>query len=676
MLRIPENQPLVYEARHIVKRAAMRRRLSNNSAEWGSQIQDALYNEHQQLNSKKVQIHWESKDDTTGNGVGRIVIEGRIAVPIIVENFRLAPLDTFTDAKSRPHRLNPKRMKKALFDPDLFESVISPQDEQGLMPDVPLYRSYGVLPWEEGRHVYASLLDEILPAATKGDLEKFASVINSDPQIPVNFQAYGTIDIAAKILNTKHSGGIEKIAEDLADKLPVNVVQFRFLPDRTLTMKVASDGVWAPQEVVLAENRLTPTLATLGITNTGWALKQAASPEGLTVTLRDRDVKPVCADAFEEISAIGKFGHYLVKDLAGREIAGYVFPQFYTLGKEAMPRALFLSPTLNVMQSKIAGIECPPLTEEIPSALPECNDTGCFVFESGGKAAALEPVEIRLVESSPSQVMIKASTLMGQEVTFNLSKSATDLVPVIEGVSYLLPLSAKFVKMNSLISDEILVGNEKVLSKMAREEVLGEDKVRLTSPTGGRYFVFHGPMAEKMGCAGIEQYPDETIFKLAATGMSVEDAFETMQKAKTAGAVVVGGLRPLVIGREALGLEKRAANMQLLATLPSIKKNLEDLVKVAADMQDPTSVDRVLALGFLNPQNIGIMCDHMDDLENTGTRLSEMLLAARMGAKQDLNESAIMQARQAIDDVLEGLANLRSRLGPQTSSEETGGSAE
>lgn len=715
----PETMPLIYEPKPLVKQAARYRKLSNNSAEWGRQIQDALYNEQKQLNTRKVQVIWESKDDTTGNAVGRVVVDGKIAIPVIVNNFKLAPLDTFTDRNVKPHRLSPGRLKKALFNPDLFSGIITPQDERGLMPDIPLYRSYGVLPWEEGRRVYASahqldsmgqakleklaqedpfsiavmvyklacsdenftdcgpsLLDTVLATATSQDLEKFAQALNENPQIAVNFHAYGMADMISQILNTRPTG-VEKVASDLMERLPVSVVQFRLTPDHKLLMKLASDGVYAPQEVILPNDQFAERLEALGIEDTGQALRKAASPTGLVLTLRSKSAEPIFGADLKEIPAIDKFGHYVVKDISGKEHRGTVFPQFYALSKESMPRALFLSDTLNVMQGKIAGLPDPSAPEEVASCVPQTGDTGVFVYEKGAEAIALEPVTIKLIEKGAEEVQISAETLMGLPVRFHLSKAARDLVPLkgSDTLAFLLPLSMKFAKLSNLVANDYLVGDAKTINKMASTEVLGPSTCRVTSPVGGRLFLFQGPLAEKMGSAGIEQYPDEALFKLACMGLSADDAQGVLDRATATGSVIVGGLRDVTPAKDILGHEKRAMNMQVLASIPQIKKDPAMLLKIAGDVQDPTSVDRVLGLGVLGPQNYGILVDHMGDLENTGVRLSEMLLATRMGAK-DMNESAIIQARQAIDDVLDGLSNLKSRLGPQTSTSEEGGTSE
>ena len=686
MLTAPETIPLTYGPKPVfTKLGARYRKLSQNSAEWGRQIQDALYNEQPQLNDKKINIHWESKDDTQGNAVGRLVVEGKIAIPIIVDNFKLAPLDTYTDQNVKPHRINPKRLKQALFNPDMFDGIISPQDERGLMPDIPLYRSYGVLPWEEGRRVYASLLDQVLPYATQDSLEKFAAALNSDPQISVNFHAHGMADIISKVLHTRPEP-FEKIADDLLERLPVSVVQIRANGNLEFLMKMASDGLYAPQEIVIPADQIQDRLQRLGVDDVHAGIQKAAEPEGLTVTLRRMNAAPVFDTEVADVGHVEKFGSYQVKDINGRDRKGYVFPRFHQFDKKAMDRALFIGDGFAVMQPKIAGIrDAVGSSQELPSALPNSGDTGVFVFEAanpegGYHAAALEPVKIACVEFEPEGAIVEGQNLMGERVRLCVSKVATDLIELDEASkthrTFLLPESAKFVKLNGLMAEEILMSQPAMLKEAAQGGALGPNQCQVSSPLGGRLYTLTGPLAELMECSGQEQYPDEAIFKLACMGLSAEDAQGVLKTARERGSVTVGGLRELKSGKVALGHTKRAEKIQALSVLPKVQQDVRELIKVAADIQDPASVDRVLALNFLNPQNIGILVDHMNDLEDTGTRLSEMLIATRMGARSDLNESAIIQARQSIDDVLDGLANLRSRLGPQTATEETGGSVE
>jgi hypothetical protein len=81
-----------------------------------------------------------------------------------------------------------------------------------------------------------------------------------------------------------------------------------------------------------------------------------------------------------------------------------------------------------------------------------------------------------------------------------------------------------------------------------------------------------------------------------------------------------------------------------------------------ASIADPESVDAVLALGLITPDNLMAFLDHMQPLEDTVGRLAQMLIMARLGGLTELPEPALERSMKAIDRVLAGLKALRVRL--------------
>jgi hypothetical protein len=80
--------------------------------------------------------------------------------------------------------------------------------------------------------------------------------------------------------------------------------------------------------------------------------------------------------------------------------------------------------------------------------------------------------------------------------------------------------------------------------------------------------------------------------------------------------------------------------------------------KNAAAMVGTDTVDAVLALNFLNPENVSTFLDELPLLQNAVTKLASLVLATQLGL-QTVPKTAAVRAMFALDDVITGLKGLR-----------------
>lgn len=693
--------PLVYHSRVLTKLAGRTTRLAQNPTDWSRQVLDTLFSTHNFLNDKKVAIFWGEKDDRTGNAVGQVTVEDKISIPLFVENRILAPLDTFIK-EGKPFRISPPRLKACLFDPELFGPIISRPEERSMTSDIPLHQQtrvdqlaegrgryaseipknvIDIRPWlekiasqaNEAYHGFNSILAPILAKVSRTDIEKFAHTLAADPQIYANFTMNGyrtSIDNILKIDPPTR----EKLAGDLLGNLPVNVIHFRMMPDRSFSMKVASDLTFAPHEVHLTPDRLSQVLTALGLSPSE-VITKAASSTGFVHTIRTQDRAPLYLSDMKVPSEITSYGAYRVKEASGAEHTGWVFPLVYDFELGALDKQIFVSlpgDGVHAYQSKIAGV---PFASEdhntpsYPSDVPTSGDYGVFIFEAkDGNAVATAPIKIATVEHLPHGFEIHGTDMHGSPITLAHSDHSIEIIPMVNRPNgFVIPKNAKYASLKKPVS---LLSTPDQLKTAAFNNFAGENYARIRSFANGRSFLFSGPLASKLDIEGVEQNPHEALFKLAVLGLSPASAHEVLTRTVHENEVTLGDLRDIHPIHHDLSYEKTAQHLQELAALPTLK---QDTTKLASDIKDPEILDHVLALNFLNPGNIGILVDHMEDLEATVSRLSEILIACRLGAKKDIPEDAVVQARQALDEVIEGLANLKSRLGPQTESANASG---
>jgi hypothetical protein len=65
----------------------------------------------------------------------------------------------------------------------------------------------------------------------------------------------------------------------------------------------------------------------------------------------------------------------------------------------------------------------------------------------------------------------------------------------------------------------------------------------------------------------------------------------------------------------------------------------------------------VLALNYINPENVSTFVDYLPELEQTSEKLSEMLLYSYLGMNE-LPEGAVARSLKGVEDVISGLKSM------------------
>ena len=114
------------------------------------------------------------------------------------------------------------------------------------------------------------------------------------------------------------------------------------------------------------------------------------------------------------------------------------------------------------------------------------------------------------------------------------------------------------------------------------------------------------------------------------------------------------------VGREIkLASDERVASVaRARAVLADFPIARQQLFKEAATIGDPTAVDTVLSLGFLNPENLNTFISYLPVIEDAQAKMCDVLLASRLGTLIDTPEGAIERAVRSTEAVLEGLKAL------------------
>ena len=126
-----------------------------------------------------------------------------------------------------------------------------------------------------------------------------------------------------------------------------------------------------------------------------------------------------------------------------------------------------------------------------------------------------------------------------------------------------------------------------------------------------------------------------------------------VSEARKKGMVKLSNLKTITTLGEQFSQATKVASA-LAEEMPDLKR---DLIKEAAEIADEGTVDNLLALNFINPENLATFVGYMPKLEETSERLAEMLLYSQLGMNE-LPESAVERSMKNMEEVVQGLKGI------------------
>jgi hypothetical protein len=354
----------------------------------------------------------------------------------------------------------------------------------------------------------------------------------------------------------------------------------------------------------------------------------------------------------ESPQPINQFGMYKVMEATeGKQLVGYVFPTLLDprTGQET-PQALFTNGSQFAVQDSILGV-----LVDVNHNLPESTATrGLGVFyKSNGKAiAATIPFEIMTEVTVEGRKYYASRAPDGMEV--QLVKVEGLKMPFLSGPGEIaIPADWSFLALDSPVQLEegaSAMPGGAVPMKTAQVENIGTMvEVRAWS---SHVCDLRGPVFAKIG-SGEHSWVDGA-FWLAAAGMTQETSTALFDKAASEGRPIrVFGLRPLVPFEETV----KAARALAARDLADWNAPRPCLLKEAVALTDGASVDTVLALNFLSPENVDVFMENIPRLEETSTRLASLVLAVQLGL-QGVPLTPAVRAMFALEDTISALKAL------------------
>lgn len=651
------------------EKLGMEYRLSEDPNDWPQQILDQLYRQAPYSSDYAPKVTLDQVDADRKYALGKVELLNRMAinprddatpegmrgnskvvVPIVVQDSKLQPMDLLMHS-GEVEPLTEERLRKALFRPTMFEAIKKRPGDLSMVEQLfPPSRQHGgsrssmMSDTSGGIERTASahpefLMDAILPTIKKAHVAEITESLNNDHSMRAALFSNETVlPFMAKLAEAEAANKDPRTyLQKVAHSIKPSVVQVQKIAGG-FRVKTAN-----PQALIPTADDI-PRPAAVG-TLGGDLVSKVESDGTTTIT-----TQPAVKDSLEDlnIKVINEFGIYKVKSQGdNKEMIGWVFPKVMDFTGEVLPMAVFSNGSESAIQENIAGVPVARQTD-ILSSKPQ--GTGSFYYASPSGAQALLPVDILSEQETPEGRGYMAETMLGEQCVLVMMPGLKTVSEIGDG-RYGIPDTCGFMPLENTID---LTSSPDEFTKSAEARMLSTNAVRVI--TDGSYFTFQGKEIDKL--AGVMETEgvtkDEAVFLGAILGQDPVKLAHDLTSLRSKGQYELWfGGSPVTPFKDKYAAARSAA-ADRMRKFPDLRMNL---FKEAAPINDPTAVDKILSLNFLNAENVSIFASYVPEFELVIRKLSELLLAARMGLDA-VDHGAIQKAVVHLDKVVSGLRSL------------------
>jgi hypothetical protein len=626
-------------------------KLPENSRLWNQEILKYLFEQHEWINADNYFLRWGSAfDGDKGFATGVIVLSrsnDTISIPVIVKDFELEPLDVFFyDGSFRP--LTERTVEQVFTDTDIAEKLIDGGgDAENLAKDF--------FPPRWGKYLTASANPERICSALFIDEEDRKELAERIKQAAAHFHGNDTaINYVRSILrqeNPKEEPELTKVSSALISSEPVAGFKIDYMENDTHLEKTGS--------YIVAYNFLKEAFG-------------YDKPE-IDALLEKAEKNVVAVQTREKLAALGQKdmsnmpvvninedAKIVTQTKSGQTIEGQVIPRTYNFELRRFTRnKLLVDRERNIlaMAEKMVGIrkgqDFNSLFTNKRMIMARPGLIVSFAWkDSGGTmghsiVAATEPAKIISVEE-----------FKGVGKLYNLISSfgSRHRVMVVEGLNR--PVFDRKNEYNAIYLPEksVILSATKMVDLVSTPEEFkkvvvdqGED-VSLSKLSSTNEILLRGLGFNKSANA------TEVTLRLVDKGVPYEKASEAVKLASLLGHTTLYVDRPEV---EKQASFDEAPFEELVEELRSIRNEF-DLVKIAAEIKDVDTLDKVLSLNLINKRNLIVFMKMLPEFKQTVRNLAHLLVASRIG-EVGVNENAIEDAMNALQSLVEKMEGSKIR---------------
>jgi hypothetical protein len=645
------DQPLQFKE----KAAGTLTRLGDNTDNWPQEITQEAYKQLPFLSDFEPHVILDKVDEQKGAAWGSIecrpktemTVEemhtspiDKVHIPIIIKDQQLYPFDTFMNGKKYDH-LTEGRLRAALFRPEPMDVPRQRPPEPSMTHELhpPLTGVLGsklgsamellevpVLPQLHGR-VLQQHADRIKQACEDPSLR--AQISNADEGVMAAFNS------ALSLQPTDP----EKTASLVRDSIRPSVVQLKKLANGNVMVKWANPEAFAPQQQEVPMSVAQDLHGEQDLTG-------VMENDGTVTASPNAPIKETMEA--EEIKVADSFGLWKVQDLQGNTMIGWVFPQLMSLAMQPLPLSLFNNGSQHAVQENIAG-EMAGKSVDLPKGEPR--GYGCLYYLDGGNARAFLPLTVKsFMRGQDGITRYVAEDDFGSPLTFYYT-DALKKVTRLGQSDYAVPTSVSWMPLRGK--------SELIAEPMAFSKTSSPNVVMAELVGDGEVFSWRGPSLSKLAsekCQFIDR--DEAAFLGVCLGLSPSFIKEAVDRASRGKCLSFNNTRIITPAHEKMA----AAQDSVREALDELEVPIHNyfLVKEASVLDDALSVDKILGLNFINAENVSTFVDMLPSLEDTLSKMAELLNMVRLGEKE-VPEAAVERMLVALEDVINGLKSLKQK---------------
>lgn len=649
------------QARLSFDKLAMAIKLSDNADNWQQEISAEIYKHLPYLSDYAVNVLLERVNPERGYAFGSAQVTNvtekpnpagpAVTIPLLVKDRMLQPLDVmFREGKAYP--LSEDRLREALFDGRTFETSQRKPVDQGMVDQLypPIRTNYGygsgvttgAAAGGAGFGKFASLCQAIAPTVSEEAVENMVNQIMGDEQLKVAAQhnpAYGELVLA---LANAERQPLQKTAQGMIQSIRPTTVQFTKLADGNFQIKWANAGAFAPQATTASPGQAQEMAGTDAVQG----MQPGQSMTVSTDQAQDDPQAPTPAPA-------GHFGQYRVMDIdSNQERTGWVLPVIDFSGSE-IPMFLFTDGDGYSLQDEVVGIHVGDDAQGMPVGDQPQGDGAFVMHKSDGSAVATLPVTIKNSSQDPDgNVSYMAEDAFGEQLQLTVSEGLQSPQEFGEG-QYALPASMQWMPLGQAIHLAKTSGDTEQVKEARALPNMGF--LRCTGD--GEYHLDGIPFSKLASDQRHWLGANDAEFLMVSAGMNQFQVREKLAQVHREGYTELRGLRTITPLSEVHEQAVKEASALLKDFPYELQRNL---IKEAAALEDSETADKILAMNFLNPENVKIFAGYLPQLDEAAQKLAEMLMAARMGMSQ-IDEGALERSMANLEEVIKGLRALQQK---------------
>jgi hypothetical protein len=358
-------------------------------------------------------------------------------------------------------------------------------------------------------------------------------------------------------------------------------------------------------------------------------------------------ISKLSCDVGAQSTEAGSPGQYAVMSTIGEPFIGSIIPTIVDFTGATLPLQLFYDGERVGLQERIAGT----CTGELPSPTPavEANKEMAFIFDANGSPAATVPFHITGELPTEYGTVQVVETALGDKLKV-LQVPDIAAPAQLDEDTYAVPASFILVELGDKRVE--LVSSPVEMTMIGQQ--IASPALTVTGSADSYSLKGSGYKVKQASTKRAE-------FILQAVGASNPAAI--LKKAEAMGPVTLYGQIPedqteKVLAKIAAvkkGFAKFAASRPAPQLLVHVAEEMLRMEKKGQGGED--TVDAILSLGLINPENTRSYIESKDELEEAQKALASLTLASELGYAEIPMDDALA-AMRSVEGVLEGVGKL------------------